>query len=167
MGARQAQEFWDRMWYWEQFENYPAEQIDDPHLVIILGSQIDAAHTAGQPVDPDLVDRFDHCVGRVLMRLTDLLPRTGEQADLDELRLWLRFGLDPDVRGHDGTPVPIIDADSLFNFLRFTRSAIGYCNRHDLDELGQLWTSIQQAAQEVEDQHQGQRRPSRFDPPAS
>ena len=98
------------------------------------------------------------------MRLTDLLPRTGEQPDLDELKDVAPLGLDPAVRGHDGTPVPIIDADSLVNFLRFTRSAIEYCNRHNLDELGQLWTSIQQAAQEVEDQHEGKRRASRYDP---
>src|SRR4051812_30035616 len=167
MGARQAQEFWDRMWQWERYEKYPAEPIDDPHLVIILGSQVAAVRAAGQQVDPELTERFDHCAGRVLMRLTDLLPRSGEQPDLDEFGGWLRFGLDPTVRGHDGVPVPIIDADSLVNFLRFTRSAIEYCNRHALDDLGSLWTTIQQMAQEIDDQHGARRRPSRFDPPPS
>lgn len=39
MGERQAQEFWDNMWYWERYEKYPAENQDDPHLVIGLGAR--------------------------------------------------------------------------------------------------------------------------------
>src|SRR5436309_1543548 len=76
MSDRQAQEFWDQMWYWEEYETYPGEQADDPHLVMILGAQVQAAGTAGQQPPPDLMQRYDHCVGRVLDRLTNLLPRT-------------------------------------------------------------------------------------------
>jgi hypothetical protein len=166
MADRQAQEFWDQMWYWEQYETYPSEQLDDPHLVIILGAQVEQARNAGRQPDPELMQRFDHCIGRVLERLTNLLPRSGEQVDLVEVRHWLRFGLDPAHRGHDGVPVPIIDANSLVNFLRFARSAMDFCARHNRADLGQLWASIEQAAQEVERDHQAASRPSRFDPRA-
>ena len=131
------------MWYWERYESYPAEQIDDPHLVIILGGQV--ARPGRGPAGPPRSGRPVRSLrGSGPDAFDDLCLATGEQPDLDELKAWLRFGLDPAVRGHDGVPVPIIDADSLVNFLRFTRSAIEYCNRHDLTELGQLWTSIQQ-----------------------
>src|SRR4051794_37508006 len=96
-----------------------------------------------------------------------LFPRTGNAIDIEELKHWLRFGLDEAHRGHDGTPEPIIDANSLVIFLRFARYAREYCERHQLADLGKLWSSIEQAAQKVENEHQGTRRPSRFDAPVS
>ena len=166
MGDRRAQEFWDKMWNWERYERYPGEERDDPHLVIALGTQVQQALDAGRQPDPELSRRFDHCVGRVLDRLTNLLPRSGQQADLNEFKHWLRFGLDPANRGKDGSPVPIIDANSLVNFLRFTELALDYCRRHGLSALGQEWEAVRSAAEEVEAQHQagptGGQRPSRF-----
>lgn len=151
MGQRQAQEFWDQMWYWERYESYPGEDIDDPHLVIILGSQVDAAKNAGQQPDPDVFRRFDASTGRVLDRLTNLFPRSGDQIDLAELKLWFEFGLNAANRGHDGVPIPIIDANSLLIFLLFARYAREFCVRHTLGDLGTLWTQVEATAQEVED----------------
>src|SRR5688572_15408044 len=105
MGDRQAQEFWDQMWLWEKYEVFPSETTDDPHLVIGLSSEVDAA---GDGVDPVLFSRYDGCVGRVLQRLTNLFPRSGDQLDEIELRQCLKFGLRPDVRGHDAVVTPII-----------------------------------------------------------
>lgn len=166
MADRQAQEFWDKMWYWERYESYPDEQTDDPHLVVGLSARVEDAGEAGQEPDPELMRRYDHCVGRVLARLTDLFPRSGADVDLAELANWLRFGLDGAHRGHDEAITPIIDADSLVIFLFFTKHAIMYCDRHGLTDLQALWTSVQATAQGVEAEHQGARRPSRFDPPA-
>jgi len=163
MSDRNAQEFWDQMWYWERYETYPDEQVDDPHLVLMLGGQIQKDQDKGQALDPELMGRFDHSVGRVLNRLTNLLPRSLDQVDLNEFKQWLRFGLDPNNRGHDGTVTPIIDANSLVNFLKFTRLARDFCTRHSLADLGQVWASIDQAAQEVDRAHQQPPRPSRFD----
>jgi len=163
MAERHAQEFWDQMWYWEHYEQYPGEDRDDPHLVIILGAQVDQAAGAGQQPDPKLMERFDHCVGRVLDRLTNLWPRSGSDVNLDEVKLWLRFGLDKTHRGHDGVVTPIIDADSLVNFLKFTRYAQDFCTRHQLADLGQLWAAVDQAARQVEQEHRGAARSSRFD----
>ena len=167
MGDRQAQQFWDEMWYWEKYEIFPGETDDDPHLVINLGFQVDQAVGSGEEPDPEVFRRFDSCVGRILNRFEVRFPRRGEAVDIDEFKEWLRFGLDPANRGHDGNPTPIIDANSLVIFLLFVRHAREYCERHQLTELGALWNSIGQAAQEVESGRQGARRPSRFDPPIS
>ncbi len=166
MGDRLAQEFWDRMWYWERYEQFPGEGTDDPHLVVGLASQVEQARGAGREPDPELMRRYDHCVGRVLARLTDLWPRRGEAVDLEEVKYWLRVGLDRSHRGHDAAVTPIIDANSLVIFLLFVRHAREYCGRHGLAELGRLWADIERAAQEVENQHAAGREPSRFDPPA-
>ena len=163
MGDRQAQEFWDQMWYWERYELFPGETIPDPFLPIVLGSQIERARDQGQEPDPEVVTRFNHAVGRVLNRLTNLFPRTGEEVNFEELKHWLAFGLDPANRGHDGEPTPIIDANSLVIFLRFTGYAIEFCKERGLSDLQTLWEKVQEVAQEVEDEHQGEQRPSAFD----
>jgi hypothetical protein len=167
MGDRQAQEFWDNMWYWENYEKYPAENRDDPHLVIILGGQVDQAINSGQEPDPELFQRFDACVGRVLERFNVRFPRTGADVDMAEFKNWLAFGLNPNMRGHDGTPTPIIDANSLVIFRRFVGYALAYCDRHQLSDLRNLWNEIAQVAQQVDEEHQGARRPSRFEVPVA
>jgi hypothetical protein len=164
MADRQAQEFWDNMWYWEKYEVFPGETADDPHLVLNLGAQVDQAVGSGQDPDPDVFRRFDACVGRVMNRFEVRFPRSDEAVDIDEFKEWLRFGLEPANRGHDGVATPIIDANSLVFFLRFVGYAQDYCERHQLTELGSLWDSIEQAAQEVENERQRTPRPSRFDP---
>ena len=164
MGERQAQEFWDNMWYWERYERYPTENQDDPHLVIGLGTQ---AMNNGQEPDPDMFRRFDACVGRVLERFDTVFPRTGPDVDMAEFKNWLAFGLDPNVRGHDGNPTPIIDANRLVIFRQFVGYAQAYCDRHQLSDLRTLWDAIAQVAQQVDQEHQGQPRPSRFEPPIS
>jgi hypothetical protein len=163
MGDRQAQEFWDDMWYWERYESFPGETVDDPHLVIDLGAEVDRALSGGPQPDPEVLRRFDACVGRVLNRFDVRFPRRGEAVDIDEFKHWLRFGLDPAHRGHDGVPTPIIDANSLFIFLRFARYAREYCDRHQLADLAAVWSAVEQAAQEVENERAGPARPSRFD----
>jgi hypothetical protein len=52
MADRQAQEFWDNIWYWEKYEIFPGETADDPHLVLNLGAQVDQAVGSGQDPDP-------------------------------------------------------------------------------------------------------------------
>jgi hypothetical protein len=47
MADRQAQEFWDNMWYWEKYEIFPGETADDPHLVLNLGAQVDQVVGSG------------------------------------------------------------------------------------------------------------------------
>src|SRR5437899_1599674 len=126
MGDLRAQEFWDRMWLWEKYETFPAETVDDPHLFVQLASAIDAAPNA---VDPQVSSRYDGCVGRVLQRLTDLFPRSGNALDKVELKHWLKFGLRPDVRGHDEAVSPTIDANSLVIFRFFTTHALKYAER--------------------------------------
>lgn len=168
MGQRQAQEFWDKMWYWEEYELFPGEASDDPHLVIMLGAQVDRDTNMGTTPDPDVFRRFDACVGRMINRFELYLPRQGEAVDVGEFSDWLRFGLDPTHRGHDGVPNPIIDANSLFIFLRFARYAREYCERHQLPELAAQWSSIEGAAQEIEDGHSaggGGAPSSRFEAP--
>lgn len=169
MGQRQAQEFWDKMWAWEEYEVYPGEVADDPHLVIILGGQVDQATNTGTDPDPDVFRRFDACVGRVMNRFELHFPRQGEAVDIDEFSDWLRFGLDPDHRGHDGVQTPIIDANSLFIFLRFARYAREYCDRHQLADLGSQWNSIEAAAQQIENDHStgASALTSRFEAPVS
>lgn len=93
MSDRRAQEFWDQMWYWERYEQFPGERVDDPHLVIILGGQVDAARSSGKEPAPELLRKFDHCVGRVLDRLTNLWPRSGETIDLLKLSTFYDIGL--------------------------------------------------------------------------
>jgi hypothetical protein len=154
MSDRRAQEFWDQMWYWERYEQFPGETFDDPHLVISLGRQVSAAVNAGRTPDPDVSRRFDACVGRILDRLTNAFPRSAESLDNTELRSWLKFGLDHNHRGHDGVPVPIVDADSLVIFLEFCGYARDFCNRHNLSELGDLWLQIEATANDVEDERQ-------------
>lgn len=154
MGQRQVQEFWDQMWYWEKYEQFPGEQLDDPHLVISLGRQIGSAVAAGQQTDPDLVRRFDACVGRVMDRLTNQFPVSGDSIDQVELKEWLKFGLDPSHRGHDGDPTPIIDANSLVIFIEFCGYARELCSKQGLADLGVVWTAIEATANEVEDEHQ-------------
>lgn len=154
MSERAAQEFWDQMWYWERYETFPGENVDDPHLVIRLGNQVDNAVAQGQQPDPEVFRRFDACVGRVMNRLTNLFPRSGRAIDTNELQLWLRFGLDRNHRGHDGVETPIIDANSLVIFLQFCRHAKEYCDRHNLDLLSQEWQQIEQVGKDVEDEHQ-------------
>jgi hypothetical protein len=66
-------------------------------------------------------------------------PRSGAAVDIDEFKEWLRFGLEPANRGHDGVATPIIDANRLVFFLRFVGYAREYCERHQLTELGNLW----------------------------
>lgn len=163
MGERQAQQFWDEMWYWERYETFPGEPADDPHLVINLGAQVDQAIGNGQEPDPDLFRRFDACVGRMIGRFDLHFPRSGETVDVNEFTQWLRFGLDPAHRGHDGVPTPIIDANSLVIFLRFVRYARAYCDRHQLADLEALWAGIEQSAQQVESERTGPARPSRFE----
>lgn len=163
MGERQAQQFWDEMWYWERYEIFPGESTDDPHLVIGLGAQVDQTISNGQEPDPEVFRRFDACVGRIISRFDLRFPRSGEDVDVNEFMAWLRFGLDPEHRGHDGVPTPIIDANSLVIFLRFVRYAREYCSRHQLAALEALWTQIEQAAQQVESERAGPPRPSRFE----
>lgn len=162
MSDRQAQEFWDQMWYWEKYEHFPSETTDDPHLVVQLASQVDSAQSGGNQPDPELFARYDQCVGRVLNRVSNMLPRSGANADREEFASWLRFGLNPDVRGHDAAITPIIDANSLVIFRFFVKHAIDYCRRHGLDELLQLWEGIADDAKEVDEQHQGSPGDSRF-----
>jgi hypothetical protein len=154
MSDRHAQEFWDRMWYWERYEKFPGEGLDAPHLVISLGRQVSAAVNAGQNPDPDALRRFDACVRRVVDRLTNLFPRSGESLDNVELRSWLKFGLDQSHRGHDGVPIPVIDANSLVILLEFCGYARDFCKRHNLSALRDLWTHIEATANEVEGEHQ-------------
>jgi hypothetical protein len=167
MGDRQAQHFWDDMWLFERYDIFPGEADDDPHLVIILGAQVDQAVGNGQEPDPEVFRRFDACVGRILNRFESRFPRSGEAVDIDEFKNWLRFGLDPAHRGKDGVATPIIDANSLVIFLRFVRYARAFCERHQLTELGALWSSIEAAAQEVENERLRTPRPSRFEAPVS
>jgi hypothetical protein len=164
MGDRQAQEFWDRMWLWEKYEAFPSESVDDPHLVVQLASEID---TAGKDIDPVLLSRYDGCVGRVLQRLTDLFPRSGDVLDEIELKHWLTFGLRPDVRGHDGEVTPIIDANSLVIFRFFATHALRYAERHGRNDLRDLWQQIAAIARQVDDEHPGVPQSSRFDAAAS
>lgn len=167
MSDRAAQEFWDQMWYWERYETFPSETIDDPHLVIGLGGQVDGAEAQGQPPDAEVFRRFDACVGRVLNRLSNLFPRSGQALDSVELQAWLRFGLDRNHRGHDGVKTPIVDAESLVILLLFCRYAREYCARHNLGELGQEWQLVEQLGNEVEDERQrggGIASDSRFQP---
>ncbi len=154
MSDRNAQMFWDRMWYWEKYELFPGEQLDDPHLVISLGRQVGSAIAAGQQPDPDLVRRFDACVGRVMDRLINQLPVSADSIDHAELKSWLKFGLNPAHRGHDGVPTPIIDADSLVIFLELCGYARSFCTKNGLTDLGAVWTAIEATANEVEDEHQ-------------
>src|SRR5262245_48039001 len=123
MGDRRAQEFWDQMWLREKYEVFPSETIDDPHLVVQLASEIDAA---GEDPDTALASRYDVCVGRVLQRLTDAFPRRGDALDQAELKHWLKVGLRPDVCGHDQEITPIVDANSLVIFRFFTTHALRY-----------------------------------------
>jgi hypothetical protein len=159
MGDRLAQEFWDQMWHWEKYERFPAEQVDDPHLVVELAAAIEQA---GPNPDPELFARYDQCVGRVLNRLTNLFPRSGELLDEAELKHWLAFGLRSDVRGHDAAVTPIIDANSLVIFRFFVRHALEYCERHALAELKSFWTTVANIATQVDEEHQGTPSPSRF-----
>lgn len=167
MGDREAQEFWNEMWNWEKYETYPGEDQDDPHLVIALGFQVESITASGQVPSPELLQRFDHCVGRVMHRLNTLMPRTGEQVDTDEFGRWLSFGLDPSNRGHDAAVTPIIDSNDLSIFRRFVQHAVDFCVEHQLDELEQLWTQVGQVAQEIDDASQDVSRPSRFQPATS
>ena len=160
MGDRRAQEFWDYMWLWEKYETFPAETVDDPHLVIQLASEVDAA---GNGVDPVLFARYDACVGRVLQRLTDLFPRTSDALDEVELKHWLKFGLRADVRVHDQEITPIIDANSLAFFRFFVSHAIRYAERHVLNDLRDLWRQVAEIARQVDDEHARAPRASRFD----
>jgi hypothetical protein len=128
--------FWDRMWYWERYERFPGEALDDPHLVIGLGRQVATAVAAGQQPNPVLLQRFDACVGRVMDRLANLFPESGESIDHVELKSRLKFGLDPSHKGHDGVPTPIIDANSLVIFIEFCGYARGLCNRQGLIRCG-------------------------------
>jgi len=59
MGDRQAQHFWDDMWLFERYDTFPGEADDDPHLVIILGAQVDQAVGNGQEPDPRSAPRRD------------------------------------------------------------------------------------------------------------
>lgn len=156
MGDRRAQEFWDRMWLWERYETFPSEAVDDPRLVVQLSSAIDAA---GGGADPGLVSRYDGCVGRVPQRLTDLFPPIVEALDQCELKHWLRFGLRPDVRGHDQAVTPIVDANSLFLFRCFVTHAVQYAERHGRDDLRDLWQTVATIAQEVDDEHPARQHP--------
>lgn len=169
MGQREAQEFWDNMWSFEEYEIYPGEVADDPHLVVMLGGQVDQATNSGTDPDPDVFRRFDACVGRIINRFELQLPRRGETVEIEEFSDWLRFGLDPTHRGHDGVQTPIIDANSLFIFLRFARYARDYCDRHQLTDLGAQWTSIEAAAQQIENDHSAgaSTLSSRFETPVS
>jgi hypothetical protein len=54
----------------------------------------------------------------------------------DEFKDWLRFGLEPANRGHDGVATPIIDANSLVFFLRF----VGYASKV-IATCGRCWSS--------------------------
>jgi hypothetical protein len=164
MGDRRAQEFWDRMWLWEKYEVFPSEATDDPHLVIELASDVDAA---GDDVDPALLSRYDGCVGRVLQRLTDLFPRSGDALDEVELKHWLQFGLRADVRGHDQEITPIVDANSLVIFRFFTTHALRYAERHGRNDLRNLWQRVGEIAKQVDEEHAGVPKGSRFDPAAS
>lgn len=160
MGDRRAQEFWDQMWLWEKYETFPSEIVDDPHLVVQLARQVDAA---GGGVDPVLFARYDACVGRVLQRLTDLVPRSGDALDEVELKHWLAFGLRADVRGHDEEVTPIIDANSLVFFRFFVTHALRYAERHSRNDLRDLWQRIAVIAEQVDNEHAGAPRASRFD----
>jgi hypothetical protein len=158
MGDRNAQEFWDRMWLWEKYELFPTETVDDPHLVVQLSSQVE---TSGGNVDPTLFSRYDQCVARVLQRLTDEFPYSVDGLDEAELKHWLKFGLRPDVRGHDEAVTPIVDADSLVIFRFFVMHALQYAIRHNLGDLQALWQKVADIAKQVDDEHQGPRN-SRF-----
>lgn len=164
MGDRRAQEFWDQMWLWEKYEVYPSETTNDPHLVVQLASGVDGA---GDDVDPFLFSRYDGCVGRVLQRLTDLFPRSGDALDEAELKHWLKFGLRADVRGHDQEITPIIDANSLVIFRFFVTHAIRYGERHGRNDLRDLWQSVAEIARQVDDEHAGAPPSSRFEPTIS
>lgn len=164
MSDRRAQEFWDHMWLWEKYEAFPSETVDDPHLVVQLAFEIDSA---GEDTDPVLLTRYDGCVGRVLQRLTDLFPRSGDALDEVELKHWLKFGLRADVRGHDQEITPIVDANSLFIFRFFTTHALRYAERHGRAGLRELWQHVGEIARQVDDEHQGVPQPSRFEAAAT
>jgi len=131
------------MWLWEKYETFSSETTDDPHLVIELASDIDAA---GGDVDPAILSRYDGCMGRVLQRLTDLFPRSGDALDEVELKYWLRFGLRSDVRGHDAAVTPIIDANSLVICRLFVTHALRYAERHGRTDLRHLWQRFAEIA---------------------
>jgi hypothetical protein len=164
MGDRRAQEFWDEMWLWEKYEVFPSETRDDPHLVVQLASEVDAA---GDDVDPLIFSRYDGCVGRVLQRLTDLFPQSGERLDEVELKHWLKFGLRADVRGHDQEITPIVDANSLVIFRFFSTHALQYAARHGRNDLRDLWQEVAEIARQVDDEHAGAPKASRFEPTAN
>jgi hypothetical protein len=160
MGDRRAQEFWDRIWLWEKYELFPTESVDDPHLVVQLSSDVEAA---GGNVDPELFSRYDHCVGRVLQRLTDEFPNSVDGLDEAELKHWLKFGLRHDVRGHDEAITPIVDADSLVVFRFFVTHALQYAARHKRTDLQALWQKVAEIAKQVDDEHRGVPKSSRFE----
>jgi hypothetical protein len=158
MGDRRAQEFWDRMWLWEKYEAFPTETVDDPHLVIQLSTEVDGA---GGNVDSVLFSRYDNCVGRVTQRLTNEFPRTSDSLDETELKNWLTFGLRSDVRGHDQSISPIIDADSLVIFRFFVNHALKFAVWHGLNDLQAIWQRVETIAKDVDDSRQ-RGRPTRF-----
>lgn len=160
MGMRAAQEFWDHLWIWETHETYANESQSDPLLVDGLSFQIEAA---GNDPDPALFQRYDHCVGRVIMRFDELFPRRDEDIDFDEMKRWLEFGLDLRFRGHGGARTPIIDANSLRNFTFFARHAVMYGERHGQQRIVELWRRLGQLSEEIDSSNAGDGRESRFD----
>jgi len=161
MRDRRAQVFWNEMWLWEKYEVFPSETVDDPHLVVQLASEVDAA---GEDVDLLFFTRYDACVGSVLHPLTGLFPRSGEALDEVELKHWLKFGLRADVRGHDQEITPIVDANSLFIFHIFATHALRYAERHGRSDPHNLWQRVAGIARQVEDEHAGAPKASRFEP---
>jgi hypothetical protein len=100
-------------------------------------------------------------------RLVNQFPVSGDSIDRVELTEWLKFGLNPTHRGHDGVPTPIIDADSLVIFIEFCGYARSLCAKQGLVELGVIWTTIEDLANGVEDAHQRSGvsvKPTRFAP---